>query len=134
MDLADGPVELSASDVELAQEVREGWGVASEGGITVALDLELTEALRREGIARELVRLVQDARKAADLDVSDRIDLGVSSGGSVAEALTAHRDEIAAETLAVSVSDHVLQGGHRQSAEIDGEPVTVSVRMALPDP
>ncbi len=133
VDLADGPVELTPSDVDLAQEVREGWGVASEGGVTVALDLELTEELRREGIARELVRLVQDARKAADLDVSDRIDLGVASGGSVAQALAAHRDEIAAETLAVSVSDHVLQGGHRQTAEIDGEPVTVSVRMALPD-
>ena len=54
--------------------------MASEGGITVALDLELDDALRREGLARELVRLVQDARKAAGLDVSDRIELGVEAG------------------------------------------------------
>ena len=85
VDLADGRRSSSTpDDVDLTQEVREGWGVASDGGITVALDLELTEELRREGLARELVRRVQDARKAADLDVSDRIELGVASGGSVA--------------------------------------------------
>jgi isoleucyl-tRNA synthetase len=132
LELADGPVTLAPGDVDLAQEVREGWGVASEGGITVALDLELTDELRRAGLARELVRLVQDARKAADLNVSDRIDLGVEASGPLAEALATHRDDIAGETLATSISDTALQGGYRQASTVEGNPVIISVRMALP--
>jgi isoleucyl-tRNA synthetase len=127
-----GDVSLGPSDVDLTQDVAEGFGIASDGGVTVALALELTDALRREGLARELVRLIQDARKAGDLDVSDRIDLGVEARGAVAEALAAHRDDIAGETLAVSVHDAVLSGGYRQEAQIDGEAVVISVRMAIP--
>jgi len=132
LDLPGGAVTLAPTDVDLSQEVREGWGVASEGGTTVALDLELTDELRLGGLARELIRLVQDARKAADLDVSDRIDLGVETAGAVAAALEAHREEIAAETLATSVSDTALQGGHRQESTIEGEPLVLTLRMALP--
>jgi isoleucyl-tRNA synthetase len=128
----DGDVSLSPDDVDLMQEVAEGFGVASDGGLTVALALEITDDLRREGLARELVRMIQDARKAGDLDVSDRIDLGVETRGAVAEAMAVHRDDIAGETLAVSVSDVALSGGYRQEAEIDGEPVVVTVRMAVP--
>ena len=127
-----GDVSLSPADVDLMQEVTEGYGVASDGAITVALALEMTDELRREGLARELVRMIQDARRAGDLDVSDRIDLGVETTGALAEALAAHRDEIAGETLAVTVSDMALSGGYRQEAEIDGQPVVVTVRMALP--
>jgi isoleucyl-tRNA synthetase len=125
-------VSLAPSDVDLTQDVAEGYGIASDGGVTVALALELTDDLRREGLARELVRLVQDARKAGGLDVSDRIDLGVEVSGAVAAALAAHRDEIAAETLALSVQDAALSGGYRQDAEIEGEPVAITVRMAIP--
>jgi len=75
-------VELSPEDVELERETLEGWGVATDEGTTVALELELTPELKREGLAREVVRLVQDARKAAGLDVSDRIVLGLEAGPS----------------------------------------------------
>ncbi len=86
------------------------------------------------GLARELVRLVQDARKAADLDVSDRIDLGIETGGALAEALASHRDEIAGETLATSIGDAALQGGYRHEATIEGDAVVLTLRMALPGP
>ena len=78
----------------------EGWGVASDGGLTVALELDVSPELRREGLARELVRIVQDARKAAGLDVSDRIALGIEVDGELAEARDAHAAFIAGETLA----------------------------------
>ena len=94
-----GDVSLGPDDVDLSQDVREGWGVASEGGITLALDLHLTDELRREGVARELIRAIQDARKAAGLDISDRIQLGVEAGPVVTDALIEHRDVVAAETL-----------------------------------
>jgi len=128
----EGEVSLGADDVDLTQDVAEGYGVASNGDVTLALALEITPELRREGLARELVRMIQDARKAGDLDVSDRIDLGVQTAGALAEALAAHRDDIAGETLALSVSDVALSGGYRQESEIDGIPVVITVRMALP--
>jgi isoleucyl-tRNA synthetase len=124
-------VTLSPDDVDLSQEVPEGWGVASDGGITVALELELTDELRREGLARELIRGVQEARKAAGLDVSDRIVLGISASARIAEALDAHRTTVADETLAVDLADRVLDGDvFRQDLELDGEPVAISLRKA----
>ena len=124
-------VELGADDVDLVQETLEGWGVAAEGGITVALELDLTPELRREGLARELIRLVQDARKAAGLEVSDRIALGIEASGELAEALSVHGDAVARETLAVELSQEALiDGEFRQGSEIDGSAVTVTLRRA----
>jgi isoleucyl-tRNA synthetase len=135
LDVGDAPrdeqVELAPDDVDLVQETIEGWGVASDGGITVALELELTPELRAEGLARELVRAVQDARKAAGLDVGDRIVLGLRVEGPAEEAVGAHRGWIAAETLAVDVIDGAAPGAtFEQTFEIDGAPVGISLRNA----
>jgi isoleucyl-tRNA synthetase len=126
----DGPpIVLMPDDVDIVQEVSEGWGVASDGGITVALDLEITDDLRREGTARELVRAVQDARRAAGLDVSDRIALAIATTGDVAGSLEAFRDYVAGETLAVSLEDGILEGdAFRHEVEIDGGTVSISLR------
>ncbi|MGQ0668564.1 MAG: isoleucine--tRNA ligase, partial [Actinomycetota bacterium] len=124
-------LRLAPGDVDLTQETKAGWGVASEGGLTVALDLALTPALRLEGIARELVRLVQDARKGAGLDVGDRIELGLECSGEVRAALDAHRDYIANETLARAIADGAITDpAHRQEASIDGTAVTTTLRPA----
>ena len=129
LDTPGGSVELTPEDVELTQETTGGWGVAAEGGLTVALDLEITPELEREGIARELVRVVQDARKAAGLRVSDRIELSVETAGPVAEALAEHGDWIAGETLAVSIGTAAREDGmYGEHAEILGTPVEVSLR------
>ena len=124
-----GEVVLTPDDVDLSQDVVEGWGVASDGGITVALDLELTPELRSEGLAREVVRVVQDARRTAGLDVSDRIVLGLASTGAVADAISAHAGTITAETLAVELREDLDDEG-APSAEVDGTPVRVQVRRA----
>jgi isoleucyl-tRNA synthetase len=98
-----GPVELSASDLVVTQTPLEGWGVASGGGETVALDLTVSEALRSEGYAREVVRLIQEARKASGLDVSDRIVVRwATSDAGLAAALGEHGPAIAGEVLALS--------------------------------
>ena len=78
----------------------EGYACAEEGGWLVGLDTTLTEALEREGLARELVRTVQEARKQAGLEVSDRITLRIDGSAEVAAALDAHRDYVMEETLA----------------------------------
>jgi isoleucyl-tRNA synthetase len=129
--LDDGEIELSPDDVVLTREVLEGWGVASDAGVTVALDLAITSELRSEGLARELIRVVQDARKAAGLDVSDRIELGLVADGEVAVARDAHAALIARETLATSVSaEPVASGASASHAEIAGAAVDVSLRRA----
>jgi isoleucyl-tRNA synthetase len=126
-----GSIELAPDDVDLAEEAIEGWGVASEGGITVALELEITPELRREGLARELVRVVQEARKAAGLDVSDRIALGIEATGEVGAAVDEHRARIAEETLATEIADEpIADATYSTYAEVDGAGLTVTLRRA----
>ncbi len=122
-------VTIRPDSVDLVQEIREGWGVASDGGLTVALDLTLTDELRTEGVARELIRAIQDARKAAGLEVADRIELGLRSGPVASGAVTTHRDVIVAETLAVELIVGEVDG-HRREATIDGEPVVITLQKA----
>jgi isoleucyl-tRNA synthetase len=124
-------IPVAPTDVDLAQEVMEGWGVASEGGVTVALELEVTRELRLEGIARELVRALQDARKAAGLAISDRIVAGLTVDGEVADALEAHRPLIAAEVLAVDlVSGSIDDATFRQTIDLDGTLVGIELKKA----
>jgi isoleucyl-tRNA synthetase len=98
-----GPITLTADDLVVTQTPLEGWGVATAAGETVALDLAVSDALRAEGWAREVVRLVQDARKSDGLQVSDRIELRwATPDEELAAALEAHGELIASEVLAVS--------------------------------
>jgi isoleucyl-tRNA synthetase len=98
------PVELGPHDVVVTETPRSGWAVSTGSGETVALDLAIPPELRRAGLVREAVRLVQEARKSSGLDVSDRIELWWSADGELAEALQEGRDRLAEEVLAVSVA------------------------------
>jgi isoleucyl-tRNA synthetase len=106
---------LADGDLIVTETPREGWTVASGGGLTVALDLTLTPELERAGLAREVIRLVQEARKNSGLAVSDRIELWWTADGAVAEALREHADGLAAEVLAVAV--HPGEAGEGPGAE-----------------
>jgi isoleucyl-tRNA synthetase len=97
------PVPLEEGDLVVTETPREGWTVASGGGLTVALDLTLTPELERAGRAREAIRLLQEARKAAGLEVSDRIELWWTADGPMAEALAEHAEQVAGEVRAVAV-------------------------------
>jgi isoleucyl-tRNA synthetase len=98
-------IELSAEDVLVRQEPREGLAVASERGLTVAIDVELTTELVAEGLARDVVRRVQNLRKEADFDLDDRIVTTYQAEEGLAEAIKAWRDYIAAETLSVELKE-----------------------------
>jgi len=98
----DEPVVIGADDVIVTQTPRTGWAVTTDAGETVAVDITVSPELRREGLAREVIRLVQEARKNDGLEVTDRIWLRWSAGDpEVAEALTEHAGLIAGEVLAV---------------------------------
>ncbi|MFT3888652.1 MAG: isoleucine--tRNA ligase [Arachnia sp.] len=112
-------VELTPDDVIVTERPREGWSVINEQGETVALDLELTPELVLAGQAREVIRFIQEARKRAGLDVSDRIRLVVESGPDLAEAIAAHRDLIAGEVLAVELIQDEVDAPTDEDQELD---------------
>jgi isoleucyl-tRNA synthetase len=123
-----GTVELGTDEVGVVEEPVTGWRVVREGGASVALDLEVTPELRREGLARDLVRAVQDLRKAAGLAVDDRIELAVEAEGEVAEAVAAHRDHLLGETLATALHRAPQGDGHDATLEVDGRQVRLWLR------
>jgi isoleucyl-tRNA synthetase len=91
---------LLLNEVEITSSDIEGWLVASQSGLTVALDVTLNAALINEGIARELVNRIQNMRKDAGLEVTDRIDIRLLSQSEVSNAVDANRKYITDETLA----------------------------------
>jgi isoleucyl-tRNA synthetase len=96
-----GKVELAPSDVIITERPLSGWAVESAAGETIGLDLTVTPELRRAGLVREVIRLVQDARKNAGLEITDRIELWWrTTDADLDEALTEHGAEVAREVLA----------------------------------
>jgi isoleucyl-tRNA synthetase len=106
VDLPGGPVSLGPDDVQLRVRGQQGFAVSREGGEVVALDLTLDDSLRHRGLARDVVRLVQDLRKNSGLDVSDRIHLHLEGLDMIRE----HFDYIAREVLAVSIESGPGEG------------------------
>jgi isoleucyl-tRNA synthetase len=92
-------INLELSDVEISSKDIEGWLVANEGSITVALDVTISEDLRREGVARELINRIQNARKDRGLEVTDRIKLTILKFGDLQESIDNNKEYIMSETL-----------------------------------
>ncbi len=122
--LGGEPVELSPDDVVLRVRGQQGFAVSREGGEVVALDLNLDEGLRKRGLSRDVVRLVQDLRKASGLEVSDRIRVHVVGLDAIAEFF----DFIAREVLAVEIVSGPGEG-EGVVLELDDELLTEPVRV-----
>ncbi|MBR1871726.1 MAG: isoleucine--tRNA ligase [Bacteroidales bacterium] len=114
--LPGGDVQLHEGDYSISSEDMPGWLVSSEGALTIALDIEVDEALRREGTARELVNRIQNVRKESGLDVTDRIEITIYAEGEVrgliADSLPEFETYIKSQTLAVGIalSDTPVEG------------------------
>src|SRR5918994_5638708 len=117
--------ELGPEDLTLAMQPLEGYQLEREGSHAVALELELDHELRREGLARELVHAVQNARKAAGLQVEDRIELGLGGDPELLAAARDHEGYLAQETLATSVSYGADSGG--AEATIEGRRLVIAL-------
>lgn len=102
--LDEKDVSLSVEDVEITTQDIEGWLVASSGNLVVALDIHITDELRREGIARELVNRIQNIRKDSGFEVTDKINIYLQNEKSVEDAIAYNADYIKNETLAVSLN------------------------------
>ncbi|MFH8585619.1 isoleucine--tRNA ligase [Streptomyces celluloflavus] len=129
-------VTLAPDEVIITETPREGWSVASDSGATVALDLEITPELRRAGLARDAIRLIQEARKNSGLDVADRIALRWrSTDDEVRTALADHAGLISDEVLATAfVDEHGATGedttGYGEPFTDEGLALTFQLRKA----
>lgn len=130
LNLEGETLQLVLEDVEISSEDIPGWSVASEGKVTVALDITLDDALRQEGLARDVVNRVQNLRKDMGLDVQDKINIRVVAGESLVDtALKNNGDYICQETQALSLElVKTIENGH--SVEIDEWNLQVEIAVA----
>jgi isoleucyl-tRNA synthetase len=118
---------IGPDEVNLALQPLDGYEVEAEAGHAVALQLELDDELRREGLAREIVHAVQNARKAAGLEITDRIELGLGGDEELLAAAREHQPYIAGEVLATSVAFDATEG---TIAKLDGREIQIAVTRA----
>ena len=125
-------VELLISDVEIATQDIPGWVVANEGTLTVALDITLSQELKNEGIARELVNRIQNIRKDSQFDVTDKINVDLISNPQWDNAVQLYMDYICSETLTASLNlvSQISSPDRQETEIIDGMPTEIWVRKA----
>ncbi|HEY7390963.1 MAG TPA: DUF5915 domain-containing protein, partial [Bryobacteraceae bacterium] len=121
---------LPASAFRIDEEPKPSYGVAQENGLLVAMDMGLSDALKREGLVRDLVRNLQVARKDAGLSVSQRIELGLSTDdATIREAIREHEEYIQDELLATSLVHGMLEPfGAKVDVNLDGSQVSATLR------
>ncbi len=115
---------VEAADVEIISEDIPGWLVANEGNLTVALEVEVTDELRKEGMARELINRIQNIRKDSGLEITDRINVTIEPHDEVAAAVESYGDYIKTQVLADSI---VLAANEGVETEFDGFKLNIKV-------
>ena len=126
-DIEGTPVVVELADVEVISEDIPGWLVANEGNLTVALDITLTDELRNEGMARELVNRIQNIRKAKNFDITDKVVVRLQPDERVTAAVEKYGDYIAAQVQAVSVTAEPVD----HDDTVDAEKDDLNVRMTV---
>ena len=118
-------VTVEASDVDIISEDIPGWTVANEGTLTVALDIEITDELKNEGFAREIVKRIQAIRKDSGLEITDRIKVEISNVPALSEAISGYKEYICVQVLAneLNVCDNV------EGTEVDFEDFKANIKI-----
>ena len=130
LNLPGGDVLLNPGDYAISSEDVEGWQVASEGSLTVALDVEVTPELRREGLSRELVNRIQNLRKSSGFEVTDRINTMVySNDEGLADALKVYADYVKAQTLSLSIGLEAFEKAPADAAEVEWTEGTIKITI-----
>ncbi len=123
VDVDGQTVEIVREDVEIVSEDIPGWTVANDGALTVALDLEITEELKNEGMAREIVKRIQAYRKSSGFEITDHIHVVLSHEDNLQKAVEAYHDYICSQVLA----DKLEFGAPESGEELDFEDFKISV-------
>lgn len=131
--LASGDVVLNPGDYEISSEDMPGWLVACDGPLTLALDIEVSEALRKEGVSRELINRIQNLRKDNGFEVTDKVVVNIYASGNNKEeievSLAEYCDYVASQTLALSVCLYDMKEAPDNAPEVewDNEPIKILV-------
>lgn len=126
--LNKGGFDITLDDVLISSEDIPGWAVANEGGITVALDITITEELKREGIARDFVNRIQNLRKDQGMDVLDKITVEVEASNGFTEALQEYKEYISKEVQAVSME---FKDSISDAVEVDMDEAMLKVKISV---
>lgn len=128
LDVGGEKIAVTPADFEITSEDMPGWLVATEGKLTVALDITVTEELRREGVARELINRIQNIRKDSGFEVTDKIRVQIELKPQVEGAIADFADYIASQTLAVEVTGAAEpQGAFVVDTDVNDEPLRIAV-------
>ena len=129
LDMGAETIEVSAADFEITSEDMPGWLVTSEGKLTVALDITLTPELEMEGVARELINRIQNIRKEAGLEVTDKIRVEIEALPAIEPSVAKYADYIGQQTLAVEVVCTANPKGFTAEKynEVNDEPVVIAI-------
>ena len=127
LELNGSTYDLTLEDIEIISEDIPGWQVASDKGLTVALDVQLNEALISEGTARELVNRIQNLRKSNDLNITDRITVKVTATEQIEKALSTFSDYICNEVLADGISAETGLSSGEKVELLEGEEIMIDV-------
>ena len=131
--LPSGDVTLRKGDYEIHSEDMPGWLVATDGALTVALDIVQTPELLREGTARELIHPIQTLRKESGFEVTDRIHTVIyadgAAAGAIADALSEHAAYVAAQTLSLSLEQKPLSEAPQEAAQVEWEDTQIRIKV-----
>ena len=123
-------IALTLDDVEIISEDIPGWLVANEGAITVALDINITDGLRQEGMARELINRIQNIRKESGFDVTDKIKVVIEKHELINDAIATHGEYIGSQTLAESILlADALDNNHTKQIDLDDD-VFINIQVS----
>ena len=128
LDLGTAQITVTPADFEITSEDMPGWLVASEGKLTVALDITVTEELKAEGVARELINRIQNIRKDSGFEVTDKIRVEIEQKPVVADGIAKFAGYIASQTLAVEVRPAAEPAGEVVvETDVDDQPLRIAV-------
>lgn len=134
LNLEGGEVELNPGDYMISSEDMPGWLVASDGPMTLALDIEISDDLRKEGTARELVNRIQNVRKESGFDVTDKVKVTVYAENEafkdIEEALASYLEYVSSQTLAVSVTLSDVNEALSEAADVEWNDTTIKIMAA----
>ena len=133
MALASGSVELAKGDYEITSEDMPGWLVASDGPLTIALDIEVSEDLKAEGVARELINRIQNIRKDSGFDVTDKVDVAIYADGEdhaqIEASLASYKDYLTSQTLSLSVALGTCSQAPADATEVEWNENPIRIKV-----
>jgi isoleucyl-tRNA synthetase len=124
-------VTIDGADVEIISEDIPGWLVANEGNVTIALDITVTDELRQEGIARDLVNRIQNIRKSRNYDITDRITVAIAPSELIAQTLDKFKEYIMRQVLATDIQVKQIENiAEDELLDIDGVEIKINVALS----